>query len=264
MKMSVKGRLTTLCVSLIIASLILANPSDADIDPKDIVGVWLLDEGKGKMVTEITGKGKAYEGEIDGKVKWDKGQFNGALEFDGTTQVKIEDNDALRLGKKQTVMAWIYPSERVNDWARVVGKGQPTPRNYGLWRHVDGWSLFQIYPGCNAWINGNKDTEAPLKEWTHLAGTYDGKNIVLFVNGKQVASAACGTDPATSADPLTFGYAGFHTFFNGLIDEVALFSAVLDEKDIQDAMNKGFTNYLAVEPERKLTTTWGTIKSQTE
>ena len=264
MKMKIKGRLTTLCVSLIIASLMLTNPSNADFDVEDIVGVWLLDEGKGKVVTEITGKGKAYEGEIAGKVAWEKGQFNGALEFDGTTQVKIEDNDALRLGKEQTVMAWIHPIDTVGDWVRMVGKGQSGPRNYGLWRHVAGWSLFQIYPGCNAWIDGNKDTEAPLKEWTHLAGTYDGKNIVLFVNGKKVASAACTTEPATSADPLTFGYAGFHTFHNGLIDEVALFSAVLTEKDIQEAMNKGFTNYLAVDPQRKLTTTWGTIKSQTE
>lgn len=262
--MRIKGSLTILCASLMLASLMLPSLSDAAINPKDIVGIWLLDEGKGSTVMEVTGKGNKYEGTVDGKAKWGKGQFNNALEFDGSTQVKIEDNDALRLGKGQTVMVWIHPSERVNDWARIVGKGQPGPRNYGLWRHADGWSLFQIYPGCNAWINGNKDTEAPLKKWTHLTGTYDGKNIVLFVNGKQVASAACSTEPATSADPLTFGYAGFHTFFNGLIDEVALFSAVLEEKDIQDAMNKGFTNYLAVEPTRKLTTTWGTIKSQTE
>ena len=262
--MKIKGSLTIVCVSLMLAGLILPNLSDAAINPKDIVGIWLLDEGKGSTVTEITGKGKAYEGTVDGKTKWGKGQFNNALEFDGSTQVKIEDNDALRLGKSQTVMVWIHPNERVNDWVRIVGKGQSGPRNYGLWRHADGWGLFQIYPGCNAWQNGNKDTEAPLEKWTHLTGTYDGKNIVLFVNGKQVASAACTTEPATSADPLTFGYAGFHTFFNGLIDEIALFSTVLEEKDIQDAMNKGFTNYLAVEPTQKLTTTWGTIKSQTK
>jgi len=243
--------------------LVFANLSGALIDPKDIVGIWLFDESKG-AVKEFLGKG--YDGEIEGDAKRVKGKFGNALEFDGDDMVEIADDDNLRLGKAQTLTAWIYPSDNVADWVRIVGKGETGPRNYGLWRHSGGYLLFQIYGPvlCNAYDTGDNDTLGPPKEWTHMAGTYDGKDIKLFVNGAEVFSTGCTTEPLTSSDPLTFGYTGsFHTYFKGLIDDIGIFKAVLTDAEIKNIMEKGLKKiFTAVEPSGKLAISWGSIKNQ--
>ena len=50
-------------------------------------------------------------------------------------------------------------------------------------------------------------------------------------------------------------------FFPGLMDEVMIFHSALEQEDIQELMDKGYQNYLAVDPEGKLGTTWGHIKA---
>ncbi len=48
-------------------------------------------------------------------------------------------------------------------------------------------------------------------------------------------------------------------FFAGMIDDVAIYDRVLDQAEI-DALAGGETISFAVEPVRKLATTWGTVK----
>ena len=51
------ARLSLVCVSLIIISLMLTSISDAKIDPKTIAGIWLFDEGKGDVAKDISNNG---------------------------------------------------------------------------------------------------------------------------------------------------------------------------------------------------------------
>ena len=51
------------------------------------------------------------------------------------------------------------------------------------------------------------------------------------------------------------------TFSPGLMDEVMIFHSALEQEDIQELADKGYQNYLAVDPEGKLGTTWGHIKA---
>ena len=49
------------------------------------------------------------------------------------------------------------------------------------------------------------------------------------------------------------------SFFNGVIDEVAVFRGELDEDDIETVMNN-MEEFLPVSPSGHLTTTWGKVK----
>lgn len=51
------------------------------IDSKSIIGVWLLDEGKGNIVNDSSVNGR--HGEIKGDLKWIKGKYSNALSFPG-------------------------------------------------------------------------------------------------------------------------------------------------------------------------------------
>ena len=72
-----------------------------------------------------------------------------------------------------------------------------------------------------------------LNTWTHLAVTYDGASLKLYVNGAQVGSRPqSGSIPVTDG-PLTLGgnrVWGEH--FAGLIDEVRIYNRALSSAEI--------------------------------
>ena len=120
----------------------------------------------------------------------------------------------------------MFPTTRTNAWRDVVYKGDD---NYYLvatstlgsdsdgGRHLRG----QRQP---LWVR----LRLPANVWTHLAATYDGATLRLFVNGAQVASKAQTGLLATSTSPLQIGGDSLYgQFSTGRIDEVRVYRAAL-------------------------------------
>ena len=77
----------------------------------------------------------------------------------------------------------------------------------------------------------------PLNTWTHLAATYDGTTLRLYVNGGQVGSRAVASPLLTSTGVLRFGgNSVWGEFFAGRIDEVRLYNRALAVAEIQADM----------------------------
>ncbi len=82
----------------------------------------------------------------------------------------------------------------------------------------------------------------PTGAWTHLAATYDGTTLRLYVNGAQVAQLAVAGSIPTSNSPLRIGgNAIWGEWFNGLIDEVRVYNRALSAAEIQNDMNRSIT-----------------------
>jgi Concanavalin A-like lectin/glucanases superfamily len=80
----------------------------------------------------------------------------------------------------------------------------------------------------------------PLNAWTHLAATFDGATLTLYVNGTQAASLAAGGNIATSAGALRIGGNNiWPEWFSGQIDEVRIYNRALSPAEIQSDMNLG-------------------------
>ncbi len=78
----------------------------------------------------------------------------------------------------------------------------------------------------------------PLNTWSHLAATYDGNTLRLYVNGTLVGSGPQSGTIAVSAGVLRIGgNAVWGEYFSGLIDEVRIYSRVLAASEIQADMN---------------------------
>ena len=74
--------------------------------------------------------------------------------------------------------------------------------------------------------------------WTHLAATYDGATLRLYVNSAQVASVARTGTLATSSNPLNIGGDTFYSqYFAGRIDDVRVYANALTAAEIQTDMN---------------------------
>jgi hypothetical protein len=77
-----------------------------------------------------------------------------------------------------------------------------------------------------------------LNTWTHLAGTFDGTTLRLYVNGTEVGTRAVAGPMATSTGVLRMGGNGiWGEFFAGRIDEVRVYNRALSVAEIQTDMN---------------------------
>ena len=127
------------------------------------------------------------------------------------------------------------PSTVTSDWRDVIYKG------------TDNFFLEATSPNASpaaGGIFGSTGVEAygtaslTANTWAHLAATYDGATLRLYVNGTQVASVAATGNLAASTNPLEIGGNSIYAqFFQGLIDEVRVYNVALTAPQIQADMN---------------------------
>src|SRR4029077_18260154 len=73
--------------------------------------------------------------------------------------------------------------------------------------------------------------------WTHLAVTYNGSDLSLYVNGTLVSTAVRKGEIATSGNPLTIGSDPVYgQYFKGLIDDIRIYDTALTRVQIRHDM----------------------------
>jgi hypothetical protein len=96
-------------------------------------------------------------------------------------------------------------------------------------------------PSGHVFTTGDLDTrgtaQLPLNTWSHLAATWDGATLRLYVNGVQASSRATNGSIVTSAGPLRFGgNSVWGEWFAGRLDEIRVYSRALTATEIQTDM----------------------------
>src|SRR5262249_21743979 len=97
-------------------------------------------------------------------------------------------------------------------------------------------------PAAGATIGSNNtvafgSTPLATDVWTHLAETFDGSVLRLYVNGALAGSVAQAGTLSTSIDPLQIGGDSiFGQQFAGVIDEVRVYNVALTPTQIQTDM----------------------------
>src|SRR4029453_12813671 len=126
------------------------------------------------------------------------------LAFNGSSaRVNVPDAPLLDLTSAMTLGAWVKPTTGTSSWRDVIYKGND---NYFL----EATSTSTARPVAGATIAG-VDQQATgtvaiaANTFTHLATTYDGSAVRLFVNGTQVASKAATGSIAPSTNQLQIG-----------------------------------------------------------
>jgi hypothetical protein len=118
-------------------------------------------------------------------------------------------------------------------------KEQPNDLIYALYAGDNrGRPSTDVFTNVDKSVGGT--TATALNAWTHLASTYDGANLRLYVNGVQVASKAVTGSIKASTGVLHIGGNSIWNdeWFAGLIDEVRLYNKALTVAEIQADMTK--------------------------
>jgi hypothetical protein len=169
---------------------------------------------------------------------WTAGKFGQALWFNGTNAwVTVNSAASLNLTNHMTLEAWVYPAS-TSGWRTIIMR-EPAANYY-----LDSSNGSFTGSGPSAGVNNgaNRDvygsTSLPVNTWTHLAATWDGTTLRVYVNGAQVASQAIGSTILASTSPLRLGGNSiWGEYFNGKIDEVRIYNRTLSQSEIQTDMN---------------------------
>jgi VanZ family protein len=110
------------------------------------------------------------------------GRFDGAMSFDGeTSQVAVPDA-ALDLRQGLTIEAWVFPSKPLNPDALIIADSGD---NFFL-RASSSATRFPLtgvkFSGAPRMVGPRRGL--PLKQWTHMALTYDGRMLRLYIDGQ--------------------------------------------------------------------------------
>ena len=247
--------------------LLIALPSLAEIDPKNITGMWLFDEGKGGTAADSSENGN--DGEIHG-AKWVDGKFGKALEFDGVSnwvEVPHSNTVGFKAGVSFTITCYFKGTKVAG---ALVGKNYEDTSQvlpwYLLWNGgADNKVTLYLRDGASTSFRANGTTEIGDDKWHFVAGRADADSgkVSIWIDGKMEAEVDFNKKGAYGTGEGVF-HIGRHydRYTEGIIDDVALFNVALEEEDIKFLMENGLETAAAVEPVNKLATTWGRIKHQ--
>ncbi len=197
--------------------------------PGDLVGLWHFSDN----LTDSSGKGN--DGTFSGgtAIYFDS-PMGRALSFDGINDyVEVPSSPSLQLSSQGTIEFWFSPDTGFGGFDAFIlkgvaaGTGGATDLDYGVNRHSDGsikgWisdhSAFDIiYTSTKTWTTG---------AWYHIAFTWSGSELRIYVNGVSDAAPVTQTRNAyASSDPTTMGRIRAH-WYNGLLDEVRIWEVAL-------------------------------------
>lgn len=157
-----------------------------------------------------------------------------ALMFDGQDDIAtIPDNfNDFDLGSSLTIEAWVMPTQSSPSHIPLVFAEADTGGNaWDILSYEDEWICRISLPATSSARSG--PGYFALGEWHHIACTYDGTMISLYVNGQPVASQVHPGSVSNAAMVELGGSTFFATHFTGVIDEVCLWHEVRSPGDIE-------------------------------
>jgi type II secretory pathway pseudopilin PulG len=219
-------------------SIIPVNYGDASL-----MGYWNFDEGSGTTARDYSGNGN--DGTLTSGPVWQSGancENGGCLSFDGADDfVDAGGNASLaNIGQAMTIAALVKPSS-VTGQNGIVGIDTNFVSGYTLYvRHSPGGDVgFQVTPAATRYyvITGTLQYDA----WNYIVGVWDGSRMTMFVNGTKIGPATPTTASNTHAIARVYigkapGIAA-PAVFNGLIDDVRIYSRALSDAEAMALYN---------------------------
>ena len=227
---------------VLVLSLVLAGMANA-VDP-DLAAHWKFDDGAGTVAFDSSGNGN--DGEFVGDPKWVPGHLGGALEFDGDDYLNCGNGPSLQIRDEITIAFWFKVEAFQNTWEAFMAKGDNsyrTSRSAGTGDGTHMGASGTSVGGGNGWFDA--PTIVTDNQWHHMAATYDGAEGKIYIDGiLELTSPGTGQINESTYD-LWIGANSQQSgrFFNGLLDDMRIYSRALMDIEILGVMAGGGAEY---------------------
>ena len=209
-----------------------------------LVGWWPGD-GNG---SDVFGQQNAL---LTNGVIFENAMVGQGMRFNGVRNYGVLTGDPAALAAPQyTVEAWVKPLAQVNNaqrqsllFGQAFGRAQLVlrPGTTGVkvaWEFAD--TRFSV-------VSVESNREIPINQFTHLAGTWDGSNLRIYING--VLDTTRPTPGAPRFSVAGFYLGGYNSrgaeglmigqYFNGVIDDLGFYSTALDATNMAAIFTAG-------------------------
>lgn len=176
------------------------------------------------------------------------------LYFNGGQSVYVPyDGDELDGMSTITIEAWIKSTGNTADHQRIVSNWQPDAFQLFIAGDgvpagsVAGAAAFQIGgENGNYWFSAG-DVIRGDNTWHHLAGVYNGTEMILFVDGKEVGRKAVSLGNVRNIATNQMGIGSYNkadtgSFFTGNIKDVRIWNTARTATQIQSNLNTVFSS----------------------
>ncbi len=144
-------------------------------------------------------------------------------------------------GSTLTVEAWIFPESYPEPFPTVMAKFN-SASSWEFDVKNDNTVEWELFTTAQDVCNGGA---IALGQWSHVAGTYDGTDLRVYVNGVEVAACPHGAPGpvGTNGQAVEIGsrLSGVGGFFDGRIDEARIWNVARSEAQLRDAMCRKLT-----------------------
>ena len=157
-----------------------------------------------------------------------------ALAFNGLNNIiTVPVSPTLNISSAITIESWIYVT-KTNGVQDVISKsssgvtnGYIFPRTTDGWRNLDFWLNFN---GGGQQVLSVPYGTAKKNQWHHVAATYDGYYMVIYIDGVLAGTKAYTGTITVNNNPLAIGdQTGRNEYYGGQVDEVRIWNKALTQ-----------------------------------
>ncbi len=166
-----------------------------------------------------------------------EGKFGRAGDFDGTNDyISVPNSSAINPSTAITVELWAKSDTATWNSSYMLA----SKRNSYILGPISGGTEMRFYIySSGAWRYASYTPSISITEWHHYAGTFDGTNIRLFIDGVQVGVTSYSGTISSDTGPLSIGRDDGQTrYFDGKMDDVAVYSRALGVTEITAHYNQ--------------------------
>lgn len=194
------------------------------------VAEWKMDEKTGGYAYDTSGNNRNLS--FGNTPTWTQGKKGAALDFDRGDYAYQDWTDFTL--STHTIEFWVRADSLSGGWEDLVGTTLGNDLNrFHFYSGTSAISFYNIHGSCGTLNSG---VVPVIGQWYHVAGTTDGTNAILYVNGQRKNSVACSGSHASTGVYLA-GPSG--ETFDGQIDHVQIFDYARTPAQVAYDYNRG-------------------------